>query len=172
MTKEYGQHPRSRNDVGGMLDGISAVLGALIVVTPFLCLETGNYPAALSGFGCGFVVMGLAFLDGPDPQPWTRWASGVLGAWVAVSPWLLQRAFLPVDAVFPAPLAEPAVSMPVVLGLTVAVAAALDITRTAVEGRHLITAEQATAPALVAAATNPVPAYLASRERPVPPLEE
>jgi hypothetical protein len=147
------------------------VLGALVVLTPFLFLETGNSPAALNAFACGFAVMGLAFLDGPDPQPWTRWASGVLGAWVAVSPWLLQRAFLPVDAVFPASWAEPAVSMPTVLGLTVAVAAALDITRTAVEGRHSITAERATASTLEAAARYSFPAYSASRERPVPPLE-
>lgn len=36
----------------------------------------------LSATGCGLAVMGLAFLDGPEPEPWTRWGSGLLGAWV------------------------------------------------------------------------------------------
>ncbi|NEU14693.1 hypothetical protein G3T14_21680, partial [Methylobacterium sp. BTF04] len=98
-----------------MLNGISAVLGALVVLTPFLFIHTGNFPAALSAFGCGFAVMGLAFLDGPEPEPWTRWVSGVLGAWVAISPWVLQRAFVPQEAFLVSPMAEPAVSMPVVL---------------------------------------------------------
>ena len=126
------------NDVGGMLDGISAVLGALVVLTPFLFIETGNFPAMLSATGCGLAVMGLAFLDGPEPQPWTRWVSGVLGAWVAVSPWFLQRAFVPPDAVLASPMAEPAVSMPVVLGLAIVVTAGLDIIRTLVESQPSI----------------------------------
>jgi hypothetical protein len=119
-----------------MLDGISAVLGSLVVVTSFLCLETGNLPAALSAFGCGFTVMGLAYLDGPEPEPWTRWVSGVLGAWVAVSPWLLQRALVPSDAVLAPPMSEPAVSMPVVLGFGIVVAGAVDIVLRAMEGRR------------------------------------
>lgn len=147
MTGENRRPSRSRSDVGGMLDGISAVLGALVVVTPFLCLYTGNFPAMLSATGSGFAVMGLAFLDGPEPEPWTRWASGVLGAWVAVSPWVLQRAFVPSDAVLASPMAEPAVSMPVVLGLAVAVVGALDIVRAAVEGRRSIKSVWPVAPA-------------------------
>ncbi|WP_420604483.1 SPW repeat domain-containing protein [Methylobacterium sp.] len=99
--------PVSGNDVGGMLDGISAVLGRLVVLTPFLFIETGNYPAMLSATGCGLAVMGLAFLDRLEPQPWTRWGSGVLGAWVAVSPWFLQRALVPPDLVLASPMADP-----------------------------------------------------------------
>ncbi len=123
------------NDVGGMLDGIAAVLGALVVLTPFLFIRTANFPAMLSATECGLAVMGLAFLDGPEPEPWTRWGSGVLGAWVAVSPWFLQRAFVPPDAVLASPMAEPAVSMPVVLGVAIVVTAGLDITRTFVESQ-------------------------------------
>lgn len=123
------------NDVGGMLDGISAVLGALVVLTPFLFIHTGNFPAMLSPTGCGLAVMGLAFLNGPEPEPGTRWGSGILGAWVAVSPWFLQRALVPPDAVIASPLAEPAVSMTVVLGLAIVVTAGLDIMRTVVESQ-------------------------------------
>ena len=130
--------PVSGNDVGGMLDGISAVLGRLVVLTPFLFIETGNYPAMLSATGCGLAVMGLAFLDRLEPQPWTRWGSGVLGAWVAVSPWFLQRALVPPDLVLASPMADPPVSMPLVLGFAIVVAAGLDIIRTAVESRHTL----------------------------------
>jgi membrane associated rhomboid family serine protease len=140
-----------------MLDGISAVLGALVVVTPFLCFDTGNFPAALSAFACGFAVMGLAYLDGPEPEPWTRWVSGVLGAWVAVSPWVLQRALVPIDAVLAPPMSEPAISMPVVLGFGIVVAAALDALLTAMEARRSIPLGQATAPAQEAT-SHPVPA--------------
>jgi hypothetical protein len=95
------------NDVGAILDGVSAVPGALVGLTPFLCLYTGNFPAMLSATGCGLAVMGLAFLDGPEPEPWTRWSSGVLGTWISVSPWVLQRALVPPDAVLAPPMAEP-----------------------------------------------------------------
>lgn len=134
--------PGGGNGVGGMLDGISAELGALVVLTPFLFIETGNYPAMLSATGCGLAVMGLASLDGPEPQPWTRWGSGVLGAWVAVSPWFLQRAFVPPDAVLASPMAAPAVSMPVVLGLAIVVTAGLDIIQTVVESHRSISQYQ------------------------------
>jgi urea transporter len=166
MITGYGRFAPNRDDVGGMLDGISAVLGALVVVTPFLCLDTGNAPAAASAFGCGFAVMGLAYLDGPEPESWMRWASGVLGAWVTVSPWILQRALVSPDAVLAPPMSEPAVSMPVVLGVGIVVAAALDIIRTAVErGRTLPTAT-----ALVPA-KRPVPAFPVETQRPIHPTE-
>ncbi|TXN15962.1 hypothetical protein FV219_01125 [Methylobacterium sp. WL122] len=138
-----------------MLDGISAVLGALVVLTPFLFIHTGNFPAMLSATGCGLAVMGLAFLDGPEPEPWTRWGSGLLGAWVAVSPWFLQRAFVPPDVVLATPMAEPAVSMPVVLGLAIAVAAGLDITRTVVESQPSISKDQSDHVALATASVTP-----------------
>lgn len=140
--------PKDGSDVGAMLDGISAVLGALVVLTPFLFLETGNSPAALNAFACGFAVMGLAFLDGPEPEPWTRWASSVLGAWVAVSPWMLQRALLPMGAVSRPPMAEPAISMAFVLGVGIAVVAALDIVRTTSKYRRSLTKGRSTAYAL------------------------
>lgn len=142
MGGKQRRSPGAGNDVGGMLDGISPVLGALVVLTPFLFIYTGNFPAMLSATGCGLAVMGLAFLDGPEPEPWTRWGSGVLGAWVAVSPWFLQRAFVPPDAVLASPMAEPAVSMPVVLGLAIVVTAGLDITRTVVESQRSATQDQ------------------------------
>ena len=166
MTQEYGRHQRKRDDIGGMLDGVSAVLGALVAVTPFLCLDTGNPSAAASAFGCGFAVLGLAFLDGPEPEPWTRWVSGGLGAWVAVSPWFLQRAFVPLDAVIAPPMAEPAVSMPVALGFGIVVAAALDMTRTALQGGSTLTV--ATAPVL---AERPVPVFPVLTRIPIRPAK-
>ncbi|KQT50600.1 hypothetical protein ASG52_07280 [Methylobacterium sp. Leaf456] len=125
-----------------MLDGISAVLGALVVLTSFLFIRRANFPAMLSATGCGLAIIGLAFLDGLEPEPWTRWGSGVLGAWVAVSPWFLQRAFVPPDAVLASPMAEPAVSMPIVLGLAIVVTAGLDITRTVVESKPSISRDR------------------------------
>jgi membrane associated rhomboid family serine protease len=142
-----------------MLDGISAVLGALVVVMPCLSLENGNCPAALSAFGCGFAVMSLAFLDRRAPEPWRRWVSGVLGICVAVPPWVLQRALLPMDAVLAPPMTGLAVSMPVVLGVGIVVAAALDMVLTAMEDRRSISLGQATAPALKSV-SYPVPAIL------------
>lgn len=134
--------PGGGDEAGGMLDGISAVLGALVVLTPFLFIETGNFPAMLSATGCGLAVMGLAFLDGPVSLPWTRLGSGGLGAWVAVSPWFLQRALVPPDAVIASSMTKPAVSMPVVLGLAIVVAAGLDIIRTVVESEYPISEDQ------------------------------
>lgn len=153
-----------------MLDGISAILGALVVVTLFLCLDARNCPAALSAFGCRFAVMGLAFLDAPKPEPWARRASGALGAWIAVSPWFRQRALVPTDVVLAPAMAEPAVSMPVVLGLSIVGAAALDIMLTAVgSGRSLAhTRLTELVPRTVGC---PVRGYLASTERLVYSLE-
>ena len=164
MAREFGRYPLFRYDGGGMLDGISAVLGALVVVTPFLCLDTGNAPAAASAFGCGFAVMGLAFLDGPEPEPWTRWVSVVLGAWVAVSPWVLQRAFVPLDALTGPPMSEPAVSMPVVLGFSIVVAAVLDIMLTAVGNGRPLPPIRLTVP-VPRASGCPVPGYSGSSRR-------
>lgn len=166
MIGKPPQPSKALGDVGSMLDGISAVLGALVAVTPFLRLDTGNDLAMLSATGCGFAIMGLAFLDGPEPEPWTRWVSGLMGAWVAVSPWILQRALVPLDSALAPPMADPAVAMPVVLGLAIVVTAARHLTRTAMDGRRSL-------PAAAAEKRTgcPVPALALSVERPIPPSE-
>ena len=70
-------------------DQVILLLGIWLVVSPWVFGYPGGSPAALNAFIAGAVMAILAAFDLYKTYVWAVLLNIVIGAWVAVSPWLV-----------------------------------------------------------------------------------
>lgn len=70
-------------------DPVNAVLGAWLIVSPWVLGFQGHalamWSAVATGIVLGAVALGATFV----PHAWEEWTEGALAIWLAVSPWVL-----------------------------------------------------------------------------------
>jgi predicted MFS family arabinose efflux permease len=70
-------------------DSLSFLLGAGLFFSPWLLGFTEDWSAASNAHLVGAVLAVMALMALFAFQTWEEWASGLLGAWLLISPWFL-----------------------------------------------------------------------------------
>lgn len=70
-------------------DWINLVLGACLFLSPWIVGFAGQAQAAWNAWIVGVLLAGVAVAALAAFAEWEEWASGVLGAWLIVAPWVL-----------------------------------------------------------------------------------
>lgn len=70
-------------------DWINLVLAAFLFVSPWLFGFTDNATASWNAWICGVLIAALALAAIAWFAEWQEWINVVLGAWVAIAPWIL-----------------------------------------------------------------------------------
>jgi hypothetical protein len=73
---------------------VSAVLGLWLAVSPWMLGFHSDVAAMPNAVIAGLAIFAIALAASFRPQFWQPWASLLLGAWLAASPWALDFAFL------------------------------------------------------------------------------
>jgi VIT1/CCC1 family predicted Fe2+/Mn2+ transporter len=73
-----------------VLSGINIVLGAWLIIAPFL-LSSTDMVARWDSIVVGAVVLILAWIRAANPMngPGLSWINAILGVWLIVAPWVL-----------------------------------------------------------------------------------
>jgi hypothetical protein len=104
------------NNESTAVNGINAVLGLVLLISPWIFGYTGETMAAWNAWICGVAIAVIAAAALSQRQTWEEWVNLVLGLWVVASPWILGFDGL-TNATWPH----------VVIGLIVAVLAAVEL---------------------------------------------
>jgi len=70
-------------------DSLTFLLGAVLFFSPWLFGFDAHAVAALNAHVVGAVLAVMALMALFAFQTWEEWVSGVLGAWLVISPWFL-----------------------------------------------------------------------------------
>lgn len=70
-------------------DPVSAVVGAWIVLSPWIFGFVDHMPALVNHLVIGIALVAAALGAIFLPRAWEEWTEGALGLWMVVSPWLL-----------------------------------------------------------------------------------
>jgi hypothetical protein len=70
-------------------DALSFLLGAGLFFSPWLFGFSAEQPAAFNAHVVGAIIAVLSLMALFAFQSWEEWISGVLGAWLLISPWVL-----------------------------------------------------------------------------------
>jgi hypothetical protein len=97
-------------------DWVSMGLGLLIVISPWLAQAPDNQVATVNAMIVGALVIFIGALELQFIRRWEEWCELALGAWLAVSPWVLGYSAL-----------STLTTMHVVLGVLVAALALLEL---------------------------------------------
>jgi nitric oxide reductase large subunit len=68
-------------------NGINAVLGLVLLVSPWLLGFTDESNAAWNAWIFGIAITVIAGAALSQRQTWEEWVNLILGIWVAISPW-------------------------------------------------------------------------------------
>jgi len=77
------------------INGINLVLGGILFFSPWLFGFNGEQTAAWTAWITGAVIAIVAAIALAELRQWEEWVNGLLGLFVAVSPWILGFAGLP-----------------------------------------------------------------------------
>lgn len=75
-------------------DPVSAVLGLWLAISPWVLGFQSDVAAIPNAVIVGLAIFAVALAASFRPQAWQPWASLLLGAWLAASPWALDFAFV------------------------------------------------------------------------------
>ena len=70
-------------------DSLNFLIGALLFFSPWLFGFGAEQTAALDAHVVGAIIAVMALLAIFAFKTWEEWISGVLGAWLVISPWVL-----------------------------------------------------------------------------------
>ena len=70
-------------------DSLNFLLGVLLLFSPWLFGFGAEQAAALNAHVVGAIIAVMALLALFAFKTWEEWVSGVLGAWLVISPWVL-----------------------------------------------------------------------------------
>jgi hypothetical protein len=71
-------------------DPINTVLGAWLIVSPWVLAYAGQRTAMLNAVIVGALLVAASLGAIFVPRAWEEWTEAVLGLWMAISPWLLK----------------------------------------------------------------------------------
>jgi hypothetical protein len=75
------------------VDWVNVMLGVWLIASPWLLtVAAGDWPAAWSSWSVGTGIVTLAFFAMRKPAVWGDALGIMLGAWLMVSPWMLELA--------------------------------------------------------------------------------
>ena len=106
----------SRTSQDTVLNGINAVAGLVLLFSPWMFGFADTASAAWNAWIVGAIIAIVALSSLVALQQWEEWANVVLGVWAIVAPWALGFSAL-----------SGAVAIHVVVGLIVAVLAAVEL---------------------------------------------
>ena len=75
-------------------DWLSAGVGCLIIVSPWIAGGSDLQFAVLNAFVVGLAVVSVAGLELSALQRWEEWIELALGLWLAASPWIFGYSYL------------------------------------------------------------------------------
>jgi hypothetical protein len=70
-------------------DSLNFLLGVVLLFSPWLFGFGAEQAAALNAHVVGAIIAVMALLALFAFKTWEEWVSGVLGAWLVISPWVL-----------------------------------------------------------------------------------
>ena len=70
-------------------DGLSAMVGAWLIVSPWALGFQGNAFAMVSAVVLGIALAAAALGAVFVPRAWEEWAEAAIGLWLVASPWVL-----------------------------------------------------------------------------------
>ena len=70
-------------------DTLNFLLGAGLFISPWLLGFGAEQPAAVNAYVVGAIIAVMALMALFAFQAWEEWVSGLLGAWLVISPWVL-----------------------------------------------------------------------------------
>ena len=70
-------------------DSLNFLLGVVLFFSPWLLGFGAEQTAALNAHVVGAIIAVMALLELFAFKNWEEWVSGVLGAWLVISPWAL-----------------------------------------------------------------------------------
>lgn len=70
-------------------DTLNFLLGAGLFISPWLLGFGAEQPAAFNAYVVGAIIAVMALMALFAFQAWEEWVSGLLGAWLVISPWVL-----------------------------------------------------------------------------------
>lgn len=70
-------------------DDLNFLLGAGLFFSPWVFGFGAEQPAAFNAHAVGAIIAAVALIELFAFQTWEEWVSGVLGAWLLISPWAL-----------------------------------------------------------------------------------
>ena len=70
-------------------DWLSAGVGCLIIISPWIAGGSDSQFAVLNAFVVGLAVISVAGLELSALQRWEEWIELALGLWLTASPWML-----------------------------------------------------------------------------------
>jgi hypothetical protein len=71
-------------------DTASLVLGLWLLFSPWLLGYTGTAAVAWTAYVVGVIIAVAAYAALVNFQKWEEWLNAVLGAWLIISPWVLN----------------------------------------------------------------------------------
>jgi hypothetical protein len=75
------------------VDWVNVLLGVWMIASPWLfTVASGDRPADWNSWSVGGGVLALAFFAMYKPSVWGGAAAVMLGAWLTISPWVLELA--------------------------------------------------------------------------------
>jgi hypothetical protein len=80
-------------------DSLNFLLGVLLLFSPWLFGFGTEQAAALNAHVVGAIIAVMALLALFAFKTWEEWVSGVLGAWLVISPWVLGFHATPIPMV-------------------------------------------------------------------------
>lgn len=79
-----------KKNVQQLQDWLNFVLAALLFVSPWVLGFSGEPHAAWNAWVCGIIVAVFAIAALVNFAEWEEWVNLAAGAWLVVSPWILQ----------------------------------------------------------------------------------
>jgi hypothetical protein len=70
-------------------DSVNALLGAWLVLSPWVLAYQAQTMATGNGVLIGLALMAAALGAIFVPRAWEEWTEGALGLWMVISPWVL-----------------------------------------------------------------------------------
>jgi hypothetical protein len=75
-------------------DWVNLVLGAWLLIAPFLGVGAASDAAMWSSYLSGVLIMVFAWAALARPQRWEEWLNLLVGAWLIISPFVLNYTYL------------------------------------------------------------------------------
>jgi hypothetical protein len=75
-------------------DWVSGALGFWLLVSPWV-LDYSGMTAAQNAVVVGFLLIAIEFVEVSAFRVWEEWVNVVIGAWLVISPWVLDTALVP-----------------------------------------------------------------------------
>lgn len=96
-VRESGDVSTGRGEAtlrSGGLDWINLILGAWLIIAPFIGIGALSVAASWSSIISGAVIVIAAAVAVFRPQAWEEWVNALTGVWLIISPFVLGYVFL------------------------------------------------------------------------------